>query len=264
MIFCESNFFSKTLKNHVNVNVLIPNLPDNDCLHASYDEIYPEGKKYKTLYLLHGALDDYSCWMRHTSIERYAEEKGIAVVMPSGQNGFYSNALYGLNYFDFITEELPRFAQGTFNLSSKREDNFIAGPSMGGYGASKCALSKPGQYGAFADLSGAVDPGVLEDRMVASGFDFFRYDLIFGGSDKVEGTKDDLYLLARSLRDSECKPKAFVACGLEDVTNYDMNVSFKEELEKAGFDVHFEDGHGGHDWKYWDTCIESFIRLLPD
>jgi putative tributyrin esterase len=263
MIFCECNFFSKTLKNHVNVNVLIPNLRDNDCLHASYNEIYPEGKEHKTLYLLHGALDDYSCWMRHTSIERYAEEKGIAVVMPSGQNGFYTNAMNGLDYFDFITEELPRFVQGTFHLSKKREDNFIAGPSMGGYGAAKCALSKPEQYAAFADLSGAVDPGQLEGRMVAKGFDFLRYDLIFGGSDKVEGTKDDLYLLARNLKDSRMKPDAFITCGLEDLINYDMNVRLKEELERSGFNVHFEDGHGGHDWQYWDRCIENFIKMLP-
>ncbi|MGB7605948.1 MAG: alpha/beta hydrolase family protein [Lutisporaceae bacterium] len=263
MIFCQCNFFSKVLKNHINVNVLIPSLPDNDCLHASYDEIYPKRKKFKTLYLLHGALDDYSCWLRHTSIERYAEEKNLAVVMPSGQNGFYSNALFGLDYFDFVTEELPRFIQGTFPLSDKREDNFIAGPSMGGYGASKCALSKPWQYGAFADLSGAVDPCNLEGKMKEMGFDFFRYDLIFGGSDKVAGTKDDLYLLAQELKDSEYKPKAYIACALEDVANYGMNVRLKNVLEESGVEVFFEDGHGGHDWKYWDTCIEHVINWLP-
>ncbi|HHT96751.1 MAG TPA: esterase family protein [Clostridiales bacterium] len=262
MILNQCNFFSKTLQNHVNVNVLIPSLPDNECLHASYDEIYPHNKKHKTIYLLHGALDDYSSWLRHTSIERYAQEKGLAVVMPSGQNGFYSNAKYGLNYFDFITEELPRFAQSTFNLSKEREDNFIAGPSMGGYGATKCALSKPEQYAGFCNLSGAVAPNILEPRMVEKGFDFFRYDLIFAGSDKVPGSKDDLYLLAKNLKESKNKPKAYIACAIEDLINYDMNVNLKEELERSGFDVCFRDGHGGHDWKYWDECIENFLDWI--
>ena len=256
------NFFSKTLKNHVDLNVLIPTMKDNECLNAGYDEIYKKSQPFKTLYLLHGALDDYSSWIRHTSIERYAEEKGIAVVMPSGQNGFYSNAIFGLNYYDFITEELPNFIRATFNSSSKREDNFIAGPSMGGYGATKCALLNPDKYGAFADLSGAVDPEKLEPQMVALGFDFFRYDLIFGGSKNVTNSKDDLYLMAKNLKDSKNKPNASIACGLEDVVNYPMNIKLKETLEEANVNVTFIDGHGGHDWVYWDKCIEQFINSL--
>ncbi|WP_312641485.1 alpha/beta hydrolase family protein [Hydrogenoanaerobacterium sp.] len=262
MILCQCNFFSKALKNHVTLNVLIPSMPDNDCLHASYSEIYPEGKKHKTLYLLHGALDDYSSWLRHTNIERYAEEKGIAVVMPSGQNGFYTNAVSGHDYFDFITEELPHFVQATFHLSSKREDNFIAGPSMGGYGASKCALSKPEQYGAFGCLSGAVNPPVLEGRMKAMGFDFFRYDLIFDGTDKIPGTNHDLYKLAGGLTHAEHKPRSYIFCGIQDVANHDMNVALYEKLKEAGSDTTFCDGDGLHDWAYWDKCIGQFIQWL--
>ena len=262
MIFCECNFFSKILKNHVNVNVLLPSLPDNDCLSSDFHTIYPVGKLHKTLFLLHGALDDYSCWMRHTAIERYAEEKNIAVVMPSGQNGFYTNARYGMDYFDFITRELPEFVRYTFPLSEKREDNFIAGPSMGGYGSSKCALHCPDQYAAFGDFSGALDPGLLESRMKKMGFDFFRYDLIFGGADQVAGSGDDVYELAEKLKHSPVKPSAFIACGLDDTNNYDMNIRFKEALDANGFNVHFEDGPGVHDWKYWDTCIKNFLAYI--
>lgn len=262
MTLSQCNFFSKVLQNHVTVNVLIPSLPDNDCLHAPLDEIYPKDKKHPTLYLLHGALDDYSSWLRHTNIERYAEEKGIAVVMPSGQNGFYTNTPNGLNYFDFITQELPQFAQATFHLSSKREDTFIAGPSMGGYGASKCALACPQQYAAFGCLSGAVNPAVLEARMKAMGFDFFRYDLIFGGADRVPGSEHDLYRLAERLKQSPHKPRGYVACGLQDTANYDMNVQLHEALKAAGADTLFEDGDGLHDWAYWDRCIRNFIQWL--
>lgn len=180
MILNRCNFFSKTLLNHVDLDILLPSMPDNDCIGASLDEIYRERAPWPTLYLLHGALDDHSCWLRHTAIERYAEAAGMAVIMPSGQNGFYTNAKYGLNYFDFITEELPRLVQNLFPVSRRREDTYIAGPSMGGYGATKCALRCPDRYQAFADLSGAVDPVELEPKMKAMGFGFFRYDLKIG------------------------------------------------------------------------------------
>ena len=130
MILNRVNFFSKTLLNHVDVDILIPTLPDNDCLHATYDAIYQPGRRWPCLYLLHGALDDHSCWLRHTAIERLAEAAGMAVVMPSGQNGFYTKARYGLDYFTFVTEELPQMVCSTFPISGRREDTYIAGPSM--------------------------------------------------------------------------------------------------------------------------------------
>lgn len=262
MILNRCNFFSKTLLNHVDLDILLPSMPDNDCIGASLDEIYRERAPWPTLYLLHGALDDHSCWLRHTAIERYAEAAGMAVVMPSGQNGFYTNAKYGLNYFDFITEELPRLVQNLFPVSRRREDTYIAGPSMGGYGATKCALRCPDRYQAFADLSGAVDPVELEPKMKAMGFGFFRYDLIWDGVAKMQGTQDDVYLLASQLRNEAVKPQAFVYCGIEDVANHGMNLRLFETLKENGFDAQFQDGHGLHDWAYWDTCIKDFLEKI--
>ena len=261
MILNHCNFYSKVLENHVDVNVLLPSLPDNDHFFHSLDEVYAQ-RKIPVLYLLHGALDDYTMWLRHTNIERYAEEAGIAVVMPSGQNGFYSNALYGLKYFDYITEELPRFIEYTFPVSRCREDRFVAGPSMGGYGASKCGLGRPDRYAAFGDFSGAVDPEKLEPLMTKMGFGFFRYDLIFGGSEKVTGSKDDLKVLAESLAALEKKPFAFVACGEEDTNNYGMNHELYEKLRACGFEAEFFGGSGLHDWVYWDKCIAAFMDII--
>lgn len=263
MILSRCNFYSKVLENHVEVNVLLPSMADNEYFFHNLDEIY-EKRKYPALYLLHGALDDHTMWMRHTNIERYAESAGLAVVMPSGQNGFYSNALYGLNYYDYITEELPRFVEYTFPVSGQRKERFIAGPSMGGYGAAKCALGKPERYAAFGDFSGAVDPERLEPLMKKMGFGFFRYDLIFGGSKKVTGSKDDLKVLARSLKEQAIKPWAFVACGEEDTNNYGMNRELYEELAACGFEVEFFGGHGLHDWEYWDQCIRAFVERIEN
>lgn len=261
MILSHCNFFSKTLLNHVDVNVLIPSMADNDCLFHELTEIY-EPRPVKALYLLHGALDDYTAWLRNTAVERYVQELGIAVVMPSGQNGFYSNAKFGLDYFDFITEELPRMIEYTFPVSSNREDRYIAGASMGGYGASKCALRRPDRYHAFGSFSGALDPGELEPKMKAQGFDFFRYDLIFGGADQVEGSTDDLYRLAGELKGGGVLPDAFIACGEEDTNNYPMGCRLSEAVKSSGARTCFMGGHGMHDWVYWDICIREFLAWI--
>lgn len=263
MILSPCNFYSKTLKNHVDVNVLLPSMADNDHFFHELSEVYAD-RSIPVLYLLHGALDDYTMWLRHTNIERYAESAGLAVVMPSGQNGFYSNALYGLRYYDYITEELPRFVEYTFPVARERSKRFVAGPSMGGYGASKCALGRPDRYAAFGDFSGAVDPGRLESLMTKMGFGFFRYDLIFGGSDRVAGSRDDLKVLAGECRGRKEKPYAFVACGEEDTNNYGMNRELYDTLKDCGFEAEFFGGHGLHDWEYWDRCVQAFIGRLRE
>ena len=264
MIYCQTNFYSKILKSHVDVDVLLPSMPDNSIVSHDLQEVYPQNVRHPVLYLLHGALEDHSSWIRQTSIERYAEDAGVAVVMPSAQNGYYSNAQQGLDYFDFITGELPEFICYTFPVSRKREENFTAGASMGGYGAARIALGCPDQYAAFGCLSGAVDPELLAPRLLQDGYDIFRFDLIFGGAEKVTGSKDDLKVLAAGLKSSAVKPKACVYCGLEEKNNYDMIVSFRDTLIENGFDVNFEDGHGEHNWEYWERCIASYMKYIKD
>ena len=262
MAFFQMNFFSEALCFNTDINVFIPTPNSDELLNNKKSDYFKDGYKFQVLYLLHGAYGDYTDWMRLTSIEKYAQEHKLAVVMPSASNSFYQDMFRGSAYLTYLTEELPRYVQKLFPVSIRREDTFTAGLSMGGYGATKCALRCPGQYAAFADLSGAVDPGELEPKMIAMGFGFFRYDLIFGGSDKVKGTEDDLYKLAKGLKDAPVKPQAHVYCGLEDTANYGMNKRLADDLRESGFDVSFTDGHGLHDWVYWDSCIADFLKKV--
>ena len=68
-MFLELNFHSKQLNKNTQVNILIPDQTE---------------APYKTLWLLHGLSGDHTSWMRNTSIERYANEHGITVIMPNG------------------------------------------------------------------------------------------------------------------------------------------------------------------------------------
>jgi S-formylglutathione hydrolase FrmB len=216
------------------------------------------GHKHPTLYLLHGLSDDHTTWTRRTSIERYVSSLGIAVVMPQVDRSFYTDMAYGNKYWTFVSEELPRAARSFFPLSDAREDNFVAGLSMGGYGAFKLALSHPDRFAAAASLSGALnmaDP-INQERMPDD------YRLIYGHED-IAGTDNDLITLLQRLDGAEGPtPQLFQSCGTEDFL-YDQNTVFREACSQTSFDLTYEEGPGDHTWEYWDTHIQRVLHWLP-
>lgn len=78
---------------------------------------------------------NHSVWQRRTSIERYAAEYQLAVIMPSTDLGWYTDTTYEMKYWTFIAEELPQICHELFpQLTQKREKTFAAGLSMGAMG----------------------------------------------------------------------------------------------------------------------------------
>ena len=132
MALLHVDFFSDVLGMCTQMDVILP--------ERTRGQIGMEGKrgdgKYPTLYLLHGMSDDQTIWQRRTSIERYASEHGIAVVMPTTQLGWYTDMHIGFKWWTFLSQELPAICRSFFPyMSDRREDTFAAGLSMGGYGA---------------------------------------------------------------------------------------------------------------------------------
>src|SRR5215216_3173923 len=150
MILNEINFLSEGLDLRSSMYVLLPQRTRAEMMSKRIP-------KYKTLYLLHGHSDDHTAWMRWSSIEQYVEGLNLVVVMPAVHLSFYNDMVYGGRYWQFISEEVPALVRDMFSLSAEREDNFVAGLSMGGYGAFKLALTHPERFAAAASLSGAVD-----------------------------------------------------------------------------------------------------------
>ena len=153
MALLHVNFYSRTLERETQMDVILP--------EAAKKLIGMEGvatRQCKTLYLLHGMSDDQTVWQRRTSIERYAAAYGLAVVMPTTDLGWYTDMYRGDKYFAFITRELPAVCRDLFPMMSpRREDTYVAGLSMGGYGALKCALRAGDVFSRGASLSGAAD-----------------------------------------------------------------------------------------------------------
>src|SRR5262245_28455065 len=144
------DFFAESLELDTSMTVLLPQYTQARGGH-------PRAAAPPVLYLLHGLSDDDTKWLRFSSIERYAEALGLAVVMPQVQRSFYLDEAYGNRYWTFLSEELPAVVDSFFKISTQPEDTFVAGLSMGGYGALKWALRQPERFAAAASLSGALD-----------------------------------------------------------------------------------------------------------
>ncbi|WP_282935867.1 alpha/beta hydrolase family protein [Paenibacillus sp. RC67] len=252
MAWLHMHYHSETLRMPVPMEVLLP-----QHVAGGSREVKDPGP-YQTLYLLHGMSDNHTAWMRRTSIERYVEGLPLAVVMPAGHLGFYTDMAKGRDYFQFLTEELPSLCERQFRLSSSREDRFIAGLSMGGYGAMKAGLLAADKYRAAASFSGALDVAFMYNRISPS-----LASEIFGDKESVQGSVNDLFTAAQNLSQSEQpRPDLYMWCGTEDFL-YDSNVRFRDHARALGLPLTYEEGPGDHEWKYWDTCIERVLQWLP-
>lgn len=257
MAFIDCKFYSETLGFSASMNVI---LPQNTESQIGMENV-AKAEKYKTLYLLHGLSDDHTIWMRRTSIERYVAPLGIAVVMPAAHRSFYTDMACGGAYEKFIAEELPSLARSFFPLSDAREDNYIAGLSMGGYGAFKIALNHPDNYCAAASLSGVLNlASLVENTESNKRQDFIN---VFGDTPSIKGTRHDLFHLAKTLK-SEGKdiPRLFICCGDEDGL-CQGNIAFRDLVEKENIPFTWHEDPGcGHSWDYWDMRIQTVLEWM--
>lgn len=247
MPFFEFHYRSDALNKNVSVNIILP-----------VDVKTP----YKTLYLLHGLGGDHSSWMRETAIERYAKEYNVAVVMPNVDRSWYTDTAYGMNYFSYVAKELPKVCQAYFkNMSDKREDNFIIGLSMGGYGAVKIALLCPETFGGCAALSATLDIIIrdplhpLNYKKGIFGFDIENYE-------DIRGTDHDLFsLVKRKIAEGSPMPKLYLWCGDSD-QNFDPYNRYHALLNEFNIDHVYEHSEGDHSWKWWDLHVQDAMKYL--
>lgn len=265
MAHIQCGFYSPSLEKNANITVFIPTLNADDYLIGTDVHYGMEGGKYQTLYLLHGSYGGCTDWSLLANVERYAQARALAVVMPSGENSSYINMDKGEAYLTYISEELPDFLTKIFPLSRAREDTFIAGLSMGGYGAFRCALEKPHRYGYAAALSGGLDMQALqassEEHMQKMPVNYGT--AVFADRYHIEGTDDDLSaLLAKRVREKAVLPELYMTCGTEDFIR-PTNEKFYTDAEKLGVSVTYERAPGVHDWDFWDRHIREVIHRLP-
>jgi S-formylglutathione hydrolase FrmB len=251
LITCD--FFSESLEFGQSMTVVLPQATEAQVGVTSAggaDVDVPP-----VLYLLHGLSDDHTAWLRYTSIERYATATGLAVVMPAVARSFYTDEAHGHAYWTYVADELPEIVESFFRVSSRPERTYVAGLSMGGYGAVRLALARPRRYAAAASLSGALDIVRRADEPVR------REELhgrVFGGP---PGPEQDLFALLDRAQPDDVPP-LHISCGAEDRLLEDSQ-EFVRRAEAKGLDVTSAFPPGDHEWGLWDRVIQDVIEWLP-
>jgi putative tributyrin esterase len=248
MALLTCDFFSESLMVGTSVTVVLPQQTEEQI--GLIDQVR-DGPP-PVLYLLHGLSDDHTAWLRYTSIERYAAARGLAVVMPAAGRSFYADEARGHRYWTYVSEELPRVVGQFFRVSQEPADTFVAGLSMGGYGALKLVLTHPERYAAAACLSGALDLVAFSKRPD-------RDEVMDRVFDHQVKPSDDLFELLDSAQDV---PPLHVSCGTEDWLLPSCE-RFAEAAQAKDIDVTTDFRPGDHVWSLWDAVIQDVIAWLP-
>lgn len=258
MAILQVNFFSKALKREVTFNALLP---------LEYSEMFGqenvEKKTLKALYLLHGYSGSHNDWLSFTRIRELSDKYNVAVFMPAGENHFYlddtdKGALFG----EYVGNELVMFTRKMFRLSTKREDTFIGGLSMGGYGAIRNGLKYKDNFSRIIALSSAIITykiaGASSDyKDEVADYKYFRS--VFGDLDQLLDSDKDPEALVMNLKNTKAQiPQIYMACGTEDFL-LDVNQRFHNFLVSENVDVTYIETQGDHSFDFWNEYIEKAL-----
>ena len=246
----KGTLYSSSLKMNTGINIIFPER-SNDVDPLFMDEP-------KVLYLLHGLSGNEDEWTRFSKIEYYAKKYNFIIIMPRVDRSFYCNTKYKADYFDYIADELPQMISGWFRINTDRDNTFIAGESMGGYGAVKIGLSRPEKYAGIGALSGVLDYDSFAKMIRNNEWP----DMSSEELDVLFDENTPLKLAEKAVR-LERKPKLIQLCGTEDFL-YKNNQTFRKHLQKIGYEHTYREEPGEHAWPYWDKAVQYVFMFFRD
>ena len=251
MIHATFTMRSVTLDMDTKVDVLLP-----EDRHKTEDI---RGTKYPVLYVLHGYKNDNSSWLHLSNLFLMCRDLDLIVVMPSVNNSFYMDEVYGQDYYTYVTEELPTKLKNYLPITDDPEKTFVMGESMGGYGTLRCALGKPENYGKAVVLSGA---NILKMEGNTGGRHLYG---VYGSSKQdVMDTDGNIDNLCDKLAVYEGhKPQIKFYCGLEDFV-YPNCKQMADKLAESNPDVFAgaEYWHGEHNYFFWNEAIPKALKFF--
>lgn len=227
------------------------------------------GNKIKgVITLLHGFTNTGADWMMMSSACRYAADNGYVLVAPNADNSFYTDMHYGSPFYTCITQFLPMHLRRIFKLPDERDKNFIAGLSMGGYGALRVALTNPDKYAACGSFSGSVDLQTLVEQGKGTVMEQMMTIPIFGNIDHIPD-EANLLLLAKQVATlpKEQQPRIYCSVGRQDggiPDIYAQNQTFRTLAKNLPLDYKYQEWDGVHEWNFWDRSLAEFIGFIQN
>jgi len=253
-------FYSNSLARPTAFEMYIPNDFRADITrphNAHYD------RDCKTVFVLHG----YTGWGKGwDAVYEQAEKYNFALVFPSAENSFYLDyEATGGKYQTFVGSELVEYLRKTFGLCRSKEDTFISGLSMGGFGALHTGLAYPETFGKIAALSSALivhgisgmKPGGQNE--VAN---YYYYRNCFGDLDNVvKSDNNPETLVEKLIKQGKNPPGIFMACGTEDFL-LEENRRFHNFLIKHNVNHEYFESKGSHDMTFWNEYFAKGFEWM--
>lgn len=253
-------FFANSLMRPAAFEMYIPNDFRTD-IQRQHNPYYD--RNCKTVIVLHG----YTGWGKGWDyLYELAEKYNFALVFPSGENSFYldSEATAG-KYGTFTGSELIEYIRKTFGLCRAREDTFISGLSMGGFGALHTGLAYPDTFGKIAALSSALivqgiygmKPG--ESNEAAN---YYYYRNYFGDLENIIKSDNNPETLVKKLiQQGKNIPQIYMACGTEDFLLAE-NRRFYNFLVEHKVNAEYFESSGGHDMAFWNEYFAKGFEWM--
>jgi len=165
-----------------------------------------------------------------------------------------------------VTEEVPMVAEKMFPVNTEPENRYVAGFSMGGYGAYKWAFTKPGFFRAAANLSGLsfVTELFAEQRARYQDKEQEKNDVVslcWGSLEELAGTDSDSKVWIDRASETGEYPALFGAIGTED-GGYAHAQKYLAYCKEKNVKIYYEEMPGGHEWKVWDTMIVKYLDWI--
>jgi len=254
MAYFRIEYFSNALHRTTSFEMMIPN------------DLRPEAPRpdrpMSVLFLLHGYTGKAENWVPWGLPEKY----NFAIVMPSAENSFYLNgAATGSAYQTMVGEELVDYVRKTFHLAADPEHTFIAGLSMGGFGALHTGLAYPETFGKIGALSSAFIHHEVAKMKPGEGNDVANYDYYrqcFGDPATLLERDANPEVLVKKLKAQGRKlPGIFMACGTEDFL-IEPNRAMHRFLEQEQVPHEYHEAPGVHDMVFWHAWIEKTLDWM--
>ena len=262
MAYFQIDFFSASLMRNVGVQVILPN--DQPPFMTANNAHYQ--RPVKTLYLFHGYTANGREWTLNSPINLLAAKYNLAVVMPNIENSFYlDRPITGQAYGTYVGKELPAYIRKTFGLSAEREDTFVGGDSMGGFGALHTALAWPDTFSKAILLSPALILHEVAEMRPGTQNAFGNYAYfheVFGEPGALLSSDKNPEKQLRDLKAAGVElPAIFLTVGTEDFL-YGMIQSFRGFLDENEVAYTYEESDGAHDFNFWNRHLESAVQFL--
>jgi S-formylglutathione hydrolase FrmB len=238
-------------------------MPYRVVLPIGYDAKEKAGERYPVVYLLHGLTGHFDNWTDKTKLAEYAAQYNFIIVTPEGGDGWYTDSVTIANdrYETYITGELVPEIDKNFRTAAERNNRVIAGLSMGGYGALKFGLKYPEKFVLAGSFSGALGATSLNEKN-AGAWIAKSITGVFGDEAGETRKANDIFRIIREMPAEKAKelPFLYFDCGTEDFLAQN-NRDFMQLLVEKKIRHEYRQLPGGHNWIYWDTQVQEFLRL---